>query len=115
MILRTTSGVPLAGRFYELEGGKRVATTLLFRHEGAAERDDPLVRTLLGSGRAVLSVDLRATGRGKPETPAIAGAGDHNEAEWGLWVGRPLLGQWVEDAGRLGPLPRPTSGWPTDS
>jgi dienelactone hydrolase len=27
----------------------------------------------------------------------VAGAGDHTEAEWGLWVNRPLLGQWVVD------------------
>ncbi len=23
--------------------------------------------------------------------------GDHNVAEWGIWIGRPLLGQWVWD------------------
>ncbi len=27
----------------------------------------------------------------------VAGVADHTAAEWGLWVGRPLLGQWVWD------------------
>ncbi len=27
----------------------------------------------------------------------MAGVADHTAAEWGLWVGRPLLGQWVWD------------------
>ncbi|AMV39007.1 acetylxylan esterase [Planctomyces sp. SH-PL62] len=49
------------------------------------------------SGYATCAVELRALGRLKPETPAIAGVLDHNEAEWGVWIGRPLLGQWVFD------------------
>ncbi len=35
--------------------------------------------------------------RGVGEMAPIAGVVDHNVAEWGLWVGRPLLGQWVWD------------------
>jgi hypothetical protein len=27
----------------------------------------------------------------------VAGVADHDDAEWGLWVSRPLLGQWVWD------------------
>jgi dienelactone hydrolase len=49
------------------------------------------------AGYATCVVELRALGRLKPDTPAIAGAVDHNEAEWGVWIGRPLLGQWVFD------------------
>jgi dienelactone hydrolase len=50
------------------------------------------------AGFLTLACGLRATGREKPETPAVAGVADHNEAEWALWIGRPLLGQWVWDA-----------------
>jgi dienelactone hydrolase len=35
--------------------------------------------------------------RALPTVAPIAGATDHTVAEWGLWVGRPLLGQWVWD------------------
>jgi dienelactone hydrolase len=35
--------------------------------------------------------------RGAGETAEVAGVADHTAAEWGLWVGRPLLGQWVWD------------------
>lgn len=48
-------------------------------------------------GYATLSVELRALGRIKPNTRPVAESPDHDEAEWGVWVGRPLLGQWVFD------------------
>ena len=71
---------------------------MLIRHEGEAAKDEPVVKALDAVGRAIVTVDLRATGRGKPETSPIAGLADHNEAEWGLWIGRPLLYQWARDA-----------------
>ncbi len=49
------------------------------------------------AGYATCAVELRALGRLKPATGAVAGAVDHNEAEWGVWTGRPLLGRWVRD------------------
>lgn len=69
-----------------------------------AGEDDPSagdaagrVESLLREGYATCAVELRALGRLKPETGAIAGSVDHNEAEWGIWTGRPLLGRWVHD------------------
>ncbi len=88
----------LRGRIFAAERAF-VATTLLLRHEGEAKVDEPIVKALRATGRAVATVDLTATGRGKPDTPAIAGAADHNEAEWALWIGRPLL--WPVGRGRL--------------
>jgi pimeloyl-ACP methyl ester carboxylesterase len=41
--------------------------------------------------------DLRATGETAPLNDAVRGAPDHNSAQHGLWVGRPLLSQWVFD------------------
>jgi dienelactone hydrolase len=40
---------------------------------------------------------LRAVGPRKPQTHAVAGVPDHDEAEWAIWLGRPLLGQWLWD------------------
>jgi dienelactone hydrolase len=41
--------------------------------------------------------DFRGTGRWLANIGPVAGVADHTAAEWGLWVGRPLLGQWVWD------------------
>ncbi|HMF18983.1 MAG TPA: acetylxylan esterase, partial [Gemmataceae bacterium] len=57
----------------------------------------PLVDALLARNMVVLAPDLRATGETRPANDAIAGAPDHNSAEHALWLGRPLLGQWVFD------------------
>ncbi len=52
---------------------------------------------LLGAGWQLLALDLRGTGETAPPHDAIAGAPDHNSAEWSVWMGRPLLGQWCWD------------------
>jgi hypothetical protein len=49
----------------------------------------------------VLTLDLRATGKLAQPHDQIGRAPDHNTAEWSLWLGRPLLGQWVVDVRRL--------------
>lgn len=61
----------------------------------------PLASTLVDRLADVVAFDLRATGSLKPERDAIAGAPDHNSAEHALWIGRPLLGQWVLDTRAL--------------
>ena len=40
-----------------------------------------------------VGADLPRSSQASP----IGGVPDHTRAEWGLWVGRPLLGQWVWD------------------
>ena len=52
-------------------------------------------------GWSLVTLDLRATGRLAVPSDRIGHAPDHNSAEWGLWVGRPLMGQWVDDVRRL--------------
>ena len=42
-------------------------------------------------------LELRATGTGAWASDRIGGAVDHNTAEWSLWIGRPLAGQWTTD------------------
>jgi cephalosporin-C deacetylase-like acetyl esterase len=46
-------------------------------------------------------VELRTTGSTAVARDAIGRAPDHNSAEWSLWIGRPLLGQWASDVTRL--------------
>jgi hypothetical protein len=46
----------------------------------------------------VWCADLRASGRHALAGDIIGKAPDHNSAEWSIWTGRPLLGQWIADA-----------------
>jgi dienelactone hydrolase len=80
-------------------GGKGKAPTCVLLHlDGKAEAlKQPVVKALLEKGWTLLAPDLRATGESQPAGNAVAGAPDHNSAEHALWVGRPLLGQWVYD------------------
>ncbi|HEV3122847.1 MAG TPA: acetylxylan esterase [Isosphaeraceae bacterium] len=97
---RPEPGLTLRGRLVSPAGsaGAVKGGVLLVRQEGMASVADPVVKGLLEAGWRVLTADLRATGAGKPATGVVAGVADHTEAEWGLWVGRPLLGQWIWDA-----------------
>jgi hypothetical protein len=56
-----------------------------------------LLKPALAAGWRVIIFDLRATSRQAVSGDRIGRTPDHNTAEWGLWVGRPLLGQWVTD------------------
>jgi dienelactone hydrolase len=52
----------------------------------------------LASGFATFHVsDSRLTSGDMARIAPVAGVADHNPAEWGLWVNRPLLGQWTWD------------------
>jgi len=73
------------------------ACILLHLDGKSAALKHPLAAALVDKGWAVSAPDLRATGDTKPEGGAIAGAPDHHQAEHALWLGRPLLGQWVFD------------------
>jgi dienelactone hydrolase len=77
--------------------GKQAACILLHLDGKASALKHPLADALIDKGWFVAAPDLRATGESKPPNDAIAGAPDHNSAEHALWIGRPLLGQWVVD------------------
>jgi hypothetical protein len=71
---------------------------LLLNLDGAeAARQSPLHAELLQAGWDVVTLELRATGTLTPKGDRIGRAPDHNSAEWSLWIGRPLLGQWAVD------------------
>lgn len=55
---------------------------------------------LLKEGWAVAVPELRAVGRFAVAGDKIGLAPDHNSAEWSLWIGRSLLGQWTWDVRR---------------
>jgi dienelactone hydrolase len=71
---------------------------LLLHLEGKSEAlKHPLAQKLLDKGWAIVAPDLRGTGETKPTHGAVAGAADHHSAEHGLWLGRPMLSQWLFD------------------
>jgi pimeloyl-ACP methyl ester carboxylesterase len=70
---------------------------------------------LFDAGWDVVTADLRATGATARPGDEIRRAPDHNTAEWSLWIGRPLLGQWVYDVRRLlDALEKETGGLPQE-
>ena len=106
------SGVPLTQIFeFEAEPGirltatqtlgtapRRAGTVVVLSLEGELKpAANELARAVHQSGRTVVSLGLRATGEHAYPRDTIRRAPDHNTAEWSLWLGRPLLGQWVLD------------------
>jgi len=82
---------------YRSRPDPRNPACLLLHLDGKAEAlKPPLAARLLEKGWSVVAPDLRGTGETKPANGAIAGAPDHNTAEHSLWLGRPLLGQWIQ-------------------
>jgi dienelactone hydrolase len=91
-------GLPLPAlvRFKKAVG--KVPAVVLLHLDGKAEAlKHPLAAALVDKGWAVYAPDLRATGPTRPAGDAIRAAPDHNSAQHALWVGRPLLGQWLVD------------------
>jgi dienelactone hydrolase len=75
---------------------------LLLHLDGKTEAlKHPVAQKLLDKGWTVVAPDLRGTGETKPASTAVARAPDHNIAEHGLWLGRPMLSQWLFDVSCL--------------
>jgi dienelactone hydrolase len=99
IVLRPEPGLRLFAdlRSKAKPGGNQPACILLHLGGKKAALKHPLPDALIEKGWFIAAPDLRATGESKPPSDAIAGAPDHNSAEHALWIGRPLLGQWVVD------------------
>ncbi len=88
-------GITLTAR---LEPGKSPVIVMLLHMDGAqAARQSQLYQLARRSGLRVVTLDLRATGPLAPERNRVGRAVDHNAAQWGLWLGRPLFQQWLWD------------------
>ena len=77
---------------------QRSGTVIILDLEGDASlATNDLTLAVQQSGRKVVSLSLRATGEHAYTQDKVGRSPDHNTAEWSLWLGRPLLGQWVLD------------------
>ncbi len=82
--------------------GKQGSLAIVLDLEGAEKAaESKIAKALPKAGWNVWTVDLRATGTLAWSSDRIGGAIDHNTAQLGLWIGRPLLGQWTLDVRRL--------------
>jgi len=106
----TLRGVPLTSQPPKVN---RLALLLDLERSADKTLGGDLAKKLLADGWVVAVPELRAVGRFALPSDKIGHAPDHNTAEWSLWIGRPLLGQWTWDvrrsldvlAGRLAKLP----------
>jgi cephalosporin-C deacetylase-like acetyl esterase len=82
--------------------GKQSALAIVLDLDGEEKAtESKIAKALQEAGWNVRTVDLRATGSLAWPRDQVGGAPDHNTAQWGLWLGRPLLGQWTLDIRRL--------------
>ena len=95
--LRSDDGITISVQRFQTENKPRKRVLLLDLERDTGKGPAPLVKKLLQKGVEVVRPVLRATGQGAPLQDRIAHARDHNSAQWGLWVGKPLLTQWVRD------------------
>lgn len=100
LVLPTEPGLALAATLRSKAGAaaaRQPACVLLHLDGRARALEHPVAAQLVARGWLVVAPDLRGTGESRPPRDAIRGAPDHNTAEHALWVGRPLLGQWLFD------------------
>ncbi len=98
--IQTAAGLDLPVR---LDHARRAGPVVILLHldGAAAARQGQLYQRLRQVGVRVVTADLRGTGSRAPERNRIGNAVDHNAAQWGLWLGQPLLVQWVADVRRI--------------
>lgn len=101
-------------RTYPVEK-RRIALIIDLDEGSEAAWTSPLAKQLRDEGWSVVAAELRATGRFANPRDKIANAVDHNTAEWAIWIGRPLLGQWAVDVQRsLDAIAEYDGGLPSD-
>jgi dienelactone hydrolase len=96
--LSTEPGVVIGGTYSAPAGEAKALPACIVLHfdGGKAAAEHPIAAALARSGWTIVQPELRGSG---PPTDrgGVRGAPDHNVAEQGVLLGRPLLGQWVFD------------------
>ena len=119
LTFETEPGLEISARcdsaVIEKPDGQKLAV-LLNVDEGAEKAfGSQQAEELRKQGYVIMAPELRATGKFAVAGDRIGNAPDHNSAEWSLWIGRPLLGQWTLDVVRtLDALENQTGALPKD-
>lgn len=94
-------GITVSARHEFGHARPRRLAVLIDLDEGQRAAESEVAGELKRRGYDLVSLDLRATAGSADPKDRIGRALDHNTAEWSMWIGRPLLGQWVWDVSRL--------------
>ncbi len=105
LVLQTEPGLSLRAETERtnkvLKGSLPVCVLVHLEGSEAASKHElqtrPVARAFIEKEWYVIAPDLRGTGKAKPAGDTVGVAPDHNSTEHSLWIGRPLLGQWVFD------------------
>lgn len=98
LTLETEPGVTLRVPVgWPAKGGGTPLQLILSADGPQSDRVQRQQRAAVAGGRGWAVLELRGTGSTAWPTDRIGRAPDHNTAEWSLWLGRPLCGQWVRD------------------
>ncbi len=100
LIFDAEPGITLDVRHDLTKTPQRIAVLLDFDSGAQQSFSSDLANEWRKHGWTIAAPELRATSRFALPNDKIGNAPDHNTAEWSLWIGRPLLGQWVLDVGR---------------
>jgi dienelactone hydrolase len=91
-------GMTLSVRLPSAEHRGESEWTLIVTTDGlSADSTTQLRSAIQKRPEQTAGLELRATAGQAWASDRIGRAPDHNSAEWSLWIGRPLLGQWVCD------------------
>lgn len=101
IVFQPEPGLRLSARQQPQDSAAGKLAVVLDLEAGQQAGGGPVAGALRDKGWSVMSLDLRATGKVAQPNDRIGRAPDHNTAEWSLWLGRPLLGQWIVDVRRL--------------
>lgn len=96
-VIPTAHGITITATVEGGTGDEGPLVVLLNLDGAEAARNGELYATLRKANVRVATFDLRGTGKLAPERDRIGRAPDHNSAEWAMWLGWPLLVQWVGD------------------
>jgi dienelactone hydrolase len=89
--------IPFSSTSLALAREHKTGTLHIHTSEDEKPEAKPPVTRELDKLNYHLMVALRGTGCQHLKGGAIAGAPDHHFAEYGVWIGRPMLGQWTVD------------------
>jgi dienelactone hydrolase len=95
------AGIRIVALHQPVDGKHRRLAVLLDLEQGVKAATTTAAEMLIKDGWDVVTVDLRGTGATAYPKDKIGRAADHNTAEWAMWIGRSLLGQWIWDVRRL--------------